>query len=176
MNRSGRARGTGKEAGDVFCMMCFSGPDLNPSDPGILKVRQKLLAGPCRFRGGVCRFCTPLFKDRMKGNGCMMMSYPCDNQAMSVSRSRTSRIFTVSFPEDLAKQVDRVARQESRNVSELFREAFRSYRLAHMHQQLDEARIQARDRKPQPQYTETDVERLVDEVRAETAAGGKKKA
>lgn len=95
---------------------------------------------------------------------------------MSVSRSRTSRVFTVSFPEDLAKQVDRVARQESRNVSELFREAFRSYRLAHIHQQLDEARIQARARRPQPQYTEADVERLVDEVRAEATAGGKKKA
>ncbi len=95
---------------------------------------------------------------------------------MSVSRSRTSRVFTISFPEDLAKQVDRMARQESRNISELFREAFRTYRLPHMHRQLDEARAKARTRKPQALYTEADVERFVDEARAELVAGGKKKA
>lgn len=37
------------------------------------------------------------------------------------------RRFTVSFPEPLAKQVDRLAKQESRNISELMREAFRVY-------------------------------------------------
>ena len=55
---------------------------------------------------------------------------------MSLSRSRTSRVFTISFPEDLATQVEEVARQESRNISELFREAFRTYRLERMQRKL----------------------------------------
>jgi metal-responsive CopG/Arc/MetJ family transcriptional regulator len=37
------------------------------------------------------------------------------------------RKFTVSFPEPLAKQVDQLAKRESRNISELLREAFRLY-------------------------------------------------
>ncbi len=131
---------------------------------------------PLQISLGVCRFCTYLRERRHRANGCTTISYPCDNQRMSVSRSRTSRVFTVSFPEDLAKQVDRMARLESRNISELFREAFRTYRLSHIHRQLDEARAKARTRKPQAQYTEADVERFVDEARAELVAGGKKKA
>jgi len=93
---------------------------------------------------------------------------------MSTSRSRTSRVFTVSFPEDLAKQVDRVAKEESRNISELFREAFRTYRLGRIRQRLDADAIYARSRNPRG-YTEADVERLVDEIRAELQSGKKAK-
>ena len=45
----------------------------------------------------------------------------CHNIAMSASRARSSRVFTISFPEELAKQVVAVADEESRNISELFR-------------------------------------------------------
>jgi len=38
------------------------------------------------------------------------------------------RTFTISFPPDLASQVEQLAEQESRTTSELFREAFRTYR------------------------------------------------
>lgn len=34
----------------------------------------------------------------------------------------------VSFPPDMAEQVERTAKRESRTTSELFREAFRTYR------------------------------------------------
>ena len=85
---------------------------------------------------------------------------------MSTSRSRRSRVFTVSFPEELARQVDEVADRESRNISELFREAFRVYRLESVHGQLRRARTAARLRKPQQDFQASDVERLVDEVRA----------
>ena len=84
---------------------------------------------------------------------------------MSDSRSRRSRVFTVSFPEDLARQVDQVAHRESRNISELFREAFRVYRLENAHAQIERARAAARLRKPQQDYRPSDVEALVDEVR-----------
>jgi len=94
---------------------------------------------------------------------------------MSLSRSRTSRVFTISFPEDLASQVEEVARQESRNISELFREAFRTYRLERIQRKLAATRaaVTARAR---PGYTEDDVEELVDEIRAEFSSGRKRKA
>ena len=94
---------------------------------------------------------------------------------MSLSRSRTSRVFTISFPEDLASQVEEVARQESRNISELFREAFRTYRLERLQRKLAATRaaVTARARSG---YTKDDVEELVDEIRAELSSGRKRKA
>jgi metal-responsive CopG/Arc/MetJ family transcriptional regulator len=94
---------------------------------------------------------------------------------MSVSRSRTSRVFTVSFPEALARQVDKIAREESRNISELFREAFRTYRLERIRRRLDQDNAYAGSHNPK-QYTEEDIERFVDEIRAERFAARKKRA
>ena len=93
---------------------------------------------------------------------------------MSVSRSRASRVFTISFPEDLAQQVEKLAQQESRNISELFREAFRRYRLEHIREKLESVRGKVHERSRQT-YTEDDVERFVDQVRAELSAPRKTK-
>src|ERR1017187_1159005 len=90
----------------------------------------------------------------------------CHNAFMSSPRTRTSRVFTISFPEELAKQVVAVADEESRNISELFREAFRSYRLERMRNRLDAIRAEAAQRVTHS-YTEDDVEALVDEIRSE---------
>ncbi len=90
------------------------------------------------------------------------------------SPSRTSRVFTISFPPELAKQVDAVAKEESRTISELFREAFRAYRMERFEQKLIAARAEAAKRGP-TKYTEDDVEGLVDEVRAERYARGQRK-
>jgi metal-responsive CopG/Arc/MetJ family transcriptional regulator len=94
---------------------------------------------------------------------------------MSESRSRASRVFTISFPEDLAQQVEKLAQQESRNISELFREAFRSYRLERMHRKLDVVRGKVLERHRQT-YSDDDVEKLVDEIRSELSGGRKTKA
>jgi predicted transcriptional regulator len=99
---------------------------------------------------------------------------PCHNFIMSTSRSRTSRVFTVSFPEALAKQVDKIARDESRNISELFREAFRTYKLERIHKELDAARAYARA-SGVPEYTEEEIEGFVDEIRAERFAARRKR-
>ena len=40
---------------------------------------------------------------------------------------RPSHTFTISLPPDLAAEVDRLAEEEHRSRSELFREAFRRY-------------------------------------------------
>jgi metal-responsive CopG/Arc/MetJ family transcriptional regulator len=85
---------------------------------------------------------------------------------MSMSKSRTSRVFTISFPEDLAKQVEQVAKQESRNISELFREAFRTYRLESIQRKIFAARTAAALRAPK-RHGEDDVEQFVDEIRSE---------
>ena len=94
---------------------------------------------------------------------------------MSISKSRPSRVFTISFPEDLAAQVEEVAKQESRNISELFREAFRTYRLERMQRKLAATRAAIAARNG-PRYTEEDVEELVDEIRTELSSGRKRKA
>jgi len=92
----------------------------------------------------------------------------CHNAAMKTSPKRASRVFTISFPEDLAKEVVAVAEEESRNISELFREAFRAYRLERMHKRLDVIRAEAAKRVTH-HYTEDDVEALVDEIRSENS-------
>lgn len=101
----------------------------------------------------------------------------CHNRSMSraikTSQRRSSRVFTVSFPEPLAKQVIAVAKDENRNISELFREAFRSYHLERIHRKLERFRAEAAARGP-VKYTEDDVEALVDEIRAENHARRKR--
>jgi metal-responsive CopG/Arc/MetJ family transcriptional regulator len=94
---------------------------------------------------------------------------------MSLSRSRTSRVFTISFPEDLAAQVEQVAKQESRNISELFREAFRTYRLESIRRNLSTTRSAVALR-GNATYGEEDIETLVNEIRSELSTGRKRKA
>lgn len=94
---------------------------------------------------------------------------------MSLSRSRTSRVFTISFPEDLAAQVEQVAKQESRNISELFREAFRTYRLERIRRKLSATRS-AVSLRGNSTYGEEDIESLVNEIRSELSTGRKPKA
>lgn len=80
---------------------------------------------------------------------------------------RTRRTFTISFPPDLANQVEQLAKQESRTTSELFREAYRTYRAQQL-RKLSEFNALG-DRDNHKGYTPDDVERLVREVRAEKA-------
>lgn len=80
--------------------------------------------------------------------------------------SRTRRTFTISFPVDLASQVEQLAEQESRTTSELFREAFRTYRAQQLRKTLRELNeLGSRDK--HKGYAPEDVERLVHEVRGQ---------
>ncbi len=85
------------------------------------------------------------------------------------TRTPTRRTFTVSFPSKLAEQVERMAKAESRTTSELFREAFRQYRAEQVRKSLNEMNAIANE-KGHNGYGPEDVERLVDEVRAQRAA------
>ena len=79
---------------------------------------------------------------------------------------RTTRQFTISLPPELAEQVAALARAESRTISELFREAFRTYRASRVRALLDESQQTGR-RTSHMGYTADDVERLVHEIRRE---------
>ena len=80
--------------------------------------------------------------------------------------SRTSKVYTISLPPDLAAKAESLARRDSRTMSELFREAFRSYYSQQARQTLEEINAYAATRNPM-KYTEDDVARLIREVRAE---------
>lgn len=82
------------------------------------------------------------------------------------TRAGTTRTFTISFPPDLADQVERLAAKESRTTSELFREAFRAYRAERIKALFAESLAEARA-VGNNGYGPEDVERLVDEDRAE---------
>ena len=86
-----------------------------------------------------------------------------------MSARGNTRTITVSFPVELAEQAEQLARTESRTMSELFREAFRTYRAAAARRRLLAGNTEARSRAGQS-YSEADVDRLVDETRAELRA------
>jgi predicted transcriptional regulator len=81
-------------------------------------------------------------------------------------RAGTTRTFTISFPPDLAEQVEHLAKKESRTTSELFREAFRAYRAERIRNAFEKLQALA-EANDSGQYGPEDVERLVDEDRAE---------
>jgi len=77
--------------------------------------------------------------------------------------TRTSRVYTISLPPELARKAEALARRDSRTMSELFREAFRSYYAQEARRSLKEIGEYAASRNPG--YTEDDVPRLIREVR-----------
>lgn len=85
---------------------------------------------------------------------------------MAIAAARKSRVYTISLPPELAKRAEALAQRDSRTMSELFREAFRTYAAQQARRTLDEVGEYAAGRNPQG-YTEADVPRLIREVRVE---------
>jgi len=79
---------------------------------------------------------------------------------------RTTKQFTISMPPEMAKAVLATAKAENRTVSELLREAFRTYRAARIRALLDASQTEGRARNHMG-YTPDDVERLIHEARLE---------
>jgi predicted DNA-binding protein len=44
-----------------------------------------------------------------------------------MASTRSSRVYTISLPAELAQKAEALAKRDSRSMSELFREAFRTY-------------------------------------------------
>jgi CopG family transcriptional regulator/antitoxin EndoAI len=85
-----------------------------------------------------------------------------------MATTRTSRVYTISLPPELAEKAEALAKRDSRTMSELFREAFRTYYAQQARCMLDAIGEYAASRNPG--YTEADVPRLIQEVRAEVRA------
>ena len=85
---------------------------------------------------------------------------------MATPTARKSKVYTISLPLELAQRAEALAQRDSRTMSELFREAFRTYSALQTRTTLDELGEYAAGRNPKG-YTEADVPRLIREVRAE---------
>lgn len=85
---------------------------------------------------------------------------------MATTTVRKSKVYTISLPPELAQRAEALARRDSRSMSELFREAFRTYSAQQARRTLDELGEYAEGRNPNG-YTEADVPRLIRHVRAE---------
>jgi len=81
-----------------------------------------------------------------------------------MATTRTSRVYTISLPAELAQKAEALARRDSRSMSELFREAFRTYYAQQARRALEEIGEYAATRNPG--YTEADVPRLIQEIRS----------
>ena len=85
---------------------------------------------------------------------------------MATITARKSRVYTISLPPELAQRAEALAQRDSRTMSELFREAFRTYSVQQARRTLDELGEYAEGRNPKG-YAEADVPRLIQQVRAE---------
>ena len=85
---------------------------------------------------------------------------------MATATARKSKVYTISLPPELAQKAEALAQRDSRTMSELFREAFRTYSAQQARRTLDELGEYAEGRNPKG-YTEADVPRLIRQVRTE---------
>jgi CopG family transcriptional regulator/antitoxin EndoAI len=83
-----------------------------------------------------------------------------------MATTRRSKVYTISLPPELAQKAEALAQRDSRTMSELFREALRTYYTQQARMTLEEIGEYAAKRNPGG-YTEADVPRLVKEVRSE---------
>jgi hypothetical protein len=87
---------------------------------------------------------------------------------------RRSEVLAVSVPPEAARDFRRIAQQEGRNKSELFREMLRVYRLQRERREFEELQRYGARRARELGITEKDVERLIREYRRE-ARGGRRR-
>ena len=85
---------------------------------------------------------------------------------MAIATARKSKVYTISLPPELAQKAEALAQRDSRTMSELFREAFRTYSAQQARTTLDELGEYAAGLNPKG-YTEVDVPQLIQQVRAE---------
>ena len=64
-----------------------------------------------------------------------------------MATTRASRVYTISLPPELAQKAEALAKRDSRTMSELFREAFRSYYAQQARRTLEEIGEYAASRK-----------------------------
>lgn len=79
--------------------------------------------------------------------------------------ARSSKVLTVSLPQEMFKKAEKIAKNENRTRSELFREALRQYIASRERWQ----QIRSWGDEIAKEYgvqSEEDVERIIDEIRS----------
>lgn len=79
---------------------------------------------------------------------------------------RTSKVLTVSLPPEMLNKAEKIAKEESRTRSELFREALRQY-IANRERWQEIRKWGTQTAKKYSIKSEADVDRLVQEFRKE---------
>jgi metal-responsive CopG/Arc/MetJ family transcriptional regulator len=82
-----------------------------------------------------------------------------------MATQRKSRVLAVSVPPEAAKDFERIADEEGRNKSELFREMLRVYRAYRETQTFESLQRYGAARTRRLRIGEKDVERLIQETR-----------
>jgi Arc/MetJ-type ribon-helix-helix transcriptional regulator len=77
-----------------------------------------------------------------------------------------AKTISFSLPEDMAREISELAERERRSVSEVMREAWRTYRTEQFTRLAARTARYAEQHNPLG-YTDTDVPQLVQEVRRE---------
>ena len=75
---------------------------------------------------------------------------------------RSAKIMTISLPPQMSKEIQKLAQEEQRTISELIREAFRQYK---MNRVLEAGRRESKRLRHGKKLTEGEIERLIDELR-----------
>jgi CopG family transcriptional regulator/antitoxin EndoAI len=92
-----------------------------------------------------------------------------------MATKRTSRVYTISLPPELALKAEAMAKRSHRTMSELFRESFRVYLQQETRKTWEAIDEYAAAHNPMG-YTEEDIPRLIQEVRlAEQGEDAEKK-
>lgn len=73
-----------------------------------------------------------------------------------------SKIMTISLPPKMSKEIQKMAREEQRTISELVREAFRRYKMSKI---LEEGRKEGKRLRRGKQLTSEQIESLIDALR-----------
>jgi Arc/MetJ-type ribon-helix-helix transcriptional regulator len=77
-----------------------------------------------------------------------------------------AQTISISLPDDMAREINELAQRERRSVSEVMREAWRTYRIDKFARLAARTASYAEQHNPM-NYSEADVPRLIKEVRKE---------
>lgn len=86
---------------------------------------------------------------------------------------RTTKVLSVTLPDEMLKQAKRRAKLENRTMSELVREALRRYEWSLA---FDEIRAYAKEHEPVPRMSEQEVVDMIHEFRREQRAKTSRRA
>lgn len=78
--------------------------------------------------------------------------------------TRTTKVYSITMPPEMGKQAEQLAKQESRTMSELMREAFRRYQIEQAERRLLADPLRSKHL--------AELRRVVDELRQESKARG----